>query len=103
MFKIFVFTLILTLLGCQTVQQKNMALVQDRAEKLKPLSTWHSQWCRLETHLTEPAIARYREMFPDEAERLNENNLPYTWKARKYTCEINSLQPTPLTKNHQGF
>jgi hypothetical protein len=29
--------------------------------------------------------------------------LTYTWKARKYNCELTPLDSTPLSKNHQAF
>jgi hypothetical protein len=92
---------LLFLFGCQSLQEKNIDLIKDRAEKLKPLSTWRPTWCRLEAHLTQPAMARYRQMFPEED--FDEDVLAYTWKARKATCEISALQPSTLTKSHQGF
>lgn len=88
--------------GCQSVQEKNMALISDRAQKLKPLSYWRPTWCRIEAHLTEPAMARYREMFPAEENNVRET-MVYTWKARKTTCEITSFDSSPLINNHKAF
>jgi hypothetical protein len=105
MFKIRIVCLFLLLIagGCQTVQEKNLALIKDRSEKLKPLSTWRPTWCRLETRLTQPAIARYREMFPDETEKLTQESWAYTWKARKTSCEVSPLQRSEMSKSHQAF
>jgi hypothetical protein len=103
MFKIFVLIAFIGLTGCQSVEEKNVELIQDRVAKLKPLTQFKPTWCRLETQLTQPALARYREMFPEEAEKIGEGTVNYTWKARKYNCEITPLDANPLTKNHQGF
>jgi hypothetical protein len=94
---------VLVLAGCQSLKEKNIELIQDRADKLKPLMTFKPTWCRLETKLTEPAKARYREMFPEDVDKLGDATLNYTWKARKYNCEITPLDSSELTKNHQGF
>jgi len=103
MFKAIVFLILGLLIGCQSAKEKNMDVIRDRSDKLKPLADFKPTWCRLETHLTQPALARYREMYPEDVEKLNDGVLNYTWKARKYSCEITALEQTPLTKNHQAF
>src|SRR4051812_33837416 len=103
MFRFLLCACLLAVAGCQTVHEKNLALITDRAEKLKPLGHWRPVSCRLEAHLTEPAIARYREMFPQEGAPLNENRLTYTWRARSTSCEVTPLAASPLFKNHKGF
>ena len=103
MYKFFVFVCVVFLTGCQTVEQKNEALVRDRIEKLKPLSIWKPTWCRVSTHLTQPAIARYREMFPEEVDKLTEESWAYTWKARETVCEVSALDKSPMLQNHKGF
>ncbi len=95
--------LLIFMTGCQTTAQKNLNLFTDRSEKLRPLSKWQPTWCEVETHLTQPAAARYREMFPDEAGRLNGEPRIYTWKATQNSCEIIALVDSPLTKNHRAF
>lgn len=93
--------LFLVLAGCQSIQEKNIGVLRDRAEKLKPLNTWHPTWCRVEAKLTQPALARYQEML--KVEDLGSDSLTYTWKARKSLCEILPLQQTDLAKNHKAF
>lgn len=78
-------------------------LLRDRVEKLKPLSTWKPAWCRVDARLTQPAIARYKEMFPDEIDKLTAESLAYTWKARETACEITPLDSSPLTRNYASF
>jgi hypothetical protein len=53
------------------------------------------------TELTEPAKARYREMFPEERARLDEPTWTYLWRARETGCEIRSPENTPLIKSHK--
>jgi hypothetical protein len=77
-----------------------LQVVQDRAVSLQPLMKWKSTWCRVEARLTQPAIARYQTMFPDQ--QVGEI-LSYTWKAQKFNCEVTPLEATPVSKNHQGF
>ena len=94
----------LLVLGCQSVQEKNIAFVHQRADQLHALNTWSPTWCRIETHLTKPAQARYSELYPDEQSKLAEETWAYTWKARKASCEITALEASsPMTKNHQAF
>ena len=95
--------LLCALAGCESLQEKNLDLIKDRSNKLKPLQTWSPTWCRVETHLTQPALARYHEMFPEEIDKIGEESWAYTWKAQKTGCEVTSLEPSPMTKNHQLF
>ncbi|HMN69776.1 MAG TPA: hypothetical protein PKC28_14630 [Bdellovibrionales bacterium] len=87
------------LAGCQTVQQRNFSLAQDRAHKLRPLSSWQSLQCRVDVELTEPARARYREMFPGESIDLPS----YVWEARESGCEIVPVMKTPVASAQQAF
>src|ERR1700722_10146363 len=98
----YLLVLVVLLPACQTMQEKNLALIRDRADKLKPLSLWKPLRCKVSTHLTQPALARYKEMFPDE-KGLSEVGPDYTWRQFHSTCEITPDQHTPLTKNHQAF
>jgi hypothetical protein len=90
-------------MSCQTAQERSMALVADRAGKLRGLSRWTPTWCRVEARLTQPALARYREMFPDDKDQLDKDTFAYTWKSRKTSCEIMPLETSALIKNHQAF
>jgi hypothetical protein len=42
-------------------------------------------------------------MFPEEDVKLKEDIWAYTWKARESSCEVTSLDPSPLSKNHSSF
>lgn len=98
MSKLLLFCLLLS--GCQTVQEKNWNLVQDRAVKLRALSQWTPSECHVEATLTQPALARYREMYPD----LDiDQTLFYTWRANKNTCDVSSTETSALVKNHKAF
>jgi hypothetical protein len=85
--------------GCQTAQQKSEALVADRASQLKHLSTYKPTWCQVETELTEPARARYENMFPTESA----SDLSFVWRARESTCELSPLKPSAIAKSQQAF
>ncbi len=87
------------LTGCQTAQQKSERLVNERAAQLQHLSSWPSTWCQIETELTEPAKARYEQMFPFETAP----ELTYAWRSRESTCEITPLVPGETAKSHQAF
>ena len=87
--------------GCQSTQEINLALVRDRAEKLKPYGNWLPTWCRVEARLTQPAMSRYRELL--KTDKLGSDVLTYTWKARKNVCEVLPLEPSELAKNHKAF
>ncbi len=101
MFKALLLLGFLFLAACQTAAQKNMALLNDRAEKLRPLSEWRSSWCRVEVEMTQPALARFKEMFPDE--NLATESWAYNWKARENMCEVTPVDVSPATKSQQGF
>jgi hypothetical protein len=94
--------LVVGALACQTAQERRVDLLRDRVGKLSALSTFRPAWCRVDVHLTSPAAARYRELFPDDKEFSGED-LHYTWKARENRCEISSLQKGPAAKNYQSF
>lgn len=101
MFRLSLIFALLVLVGCQTAEQKRMSFVQERVERLKPLSTWPRTWCHIDATLTQPARARYEQMFP------NEKDIPesfgYTWKASEARCEVTPLQSGPVADNHKGF
>lgn len=102
MFKILnVFMLATALIGCQTVQEKNLALIRESADKLKAYASWQPTWCRVEARLTQPAMARYREML--KVDNPGSDVVTYTWKARKNVCEVTPLEPSELAKNHKAF
>jgi hypothetical protein len=93
-----IFAAVLLLVGCASAQKKNLAVVQDRVLKLKPLSTWSAKLCKLEVTLSEPAKARYKEMFPGE--KLTEP-WEYTWKAREVACEVYGSSHSPMRDSHR--
>ncbi|MBX3022858.1 MAG: hypothetical protein KF799_14380 [Bdellovibrionales bacterium] len=88
--------------GCQTAHQRRVSVLADRVQKLKPLSSYKATWCRVEAQLTEPARARYQQMFPEESARANQD-VAFTWKARESTCEVTALDRSALTSNYKGF
>lgn len=93
-----VFAFLLTA-GCQTAQQKSEALVIDRAAKLKHLSNWKSTWCQVDTELTEPAKARFTQMFPFEPA----GDMSFAWRAREASCEVTALSPSSAAKGQAAF
>jgi hypothetical protein len=94
----------LLLAGCQTIRDRNMELVQDRAQKLLPLSRFRTTWCEVEAKPTEPALARYRQLFPKEKSMLEKNeSWVYTWHASENSCEIRALESSEAIKNHIAF
>jgi len=93
------FISLLGLAACQTAQQKSEMLVADRAGRLKHLSSWKSTWCQVDTELTEPARARFEQMFPAESP----GELSYAWRARESSCEVSPLVASPVAKSQQAF
>ena len=91
--------LIFLLSACQTAQQKSEALVAERVAQLQHLSSYRPTWCQVDTELTEPARARFEEMFPTESAL----DLNYVWRSRESTCEIYPLKPSAIAKNQQAF
>lgn len=98
-FRVLAFAFICTV-GCESAQKKNLQLVQDRVMKLKPLAAWPSVLCKVEVSLSQPAAARYREMFPKE--KLREP-WEYTWKAREVACELHGSEQSPMRDSHKTF
>lgn len=93
-------SLFVFLVGCQTAQQKRESLVADRRDKLKPLSTFHPVRCSVEARLTQPALARYREMFSGE----DASTLEFNWHARESSCDISARDgSSKIATNYQGF
>jgi hypothetical protein len=89
----------LALAACQTAQQRSEKLVAKRMAQLKPLSSWRPLWCQVDTELTEPAKARYEEMFPSESA----SDLSYVWRSRESSCEITPMKPSAIAKSQQAF
>ena len=98
--KITALLLIFALTACQSGNKKNLELVQDRAKKLIPISSWSPQLCEVEVTLSHPASARYKEMFPKE--KLEEP-WTYTWKAREVACEVYGDKHSPMRDSHKTF
>lgn len=94
--RMFFVALLVWLVGCQT---SNLEFVSQRATQLKPLNSWHPTWCQVEARLTQPALARYREMLGE----VDADTLTYTWKARKTSCEMLPLQKSKLVESHKAF
>lgn len=103
MLKYLVLLLFPWLAACQTAQQKNLDLLKDRVEKLRPLSSWRPSWCEVSVELTEPAKARFKEIFPNETDQITRADWAYTWSARENTCEIRALDIGPAAKSQKEF
>jgi hypothetical protein len=94
-------TFLAGLISCQTLHDKDLAIVRDRIDRLQPLSKWHSTQCRVLSELTEPARARYKQMFPGEADLFEEKAWVYLWVSRESGCEIRSPTSSPLRAQHR--
>lgn len=94
-------TFLAGLISCQTLHDKDFAIVRDRVDRLEPLSKWHATQCRLTAILTEPAKARYKQMFPDEGEALEEKAWPYLWVSRESGCDIRAPSSSPMRDQHR--
>lgn len=92
------FSLLFGLVACQTPAQKRMRLLEDRVAKLRPLSTFTPQRCEVSAEFTEPAAARYREMYGSSP-----NALAYTWVAREGSCSVRAHDRSAASLNYQGF
>jgi hypothetical protein len=103
MFKFLVLLSFLGLAACQTAQQKNLKFLGDRVEKLKPLSSWRSSQCAVSVGLTEPAKARFKELFPEETDQIAREDWAYTWSARETTCDIRPVDIGPAVKSQKEF
>lgn len=101
--KIFAAVIGLLLISCQTAQEKRIDLVRDRVQKLAPLSNWPSVRCDLTVTLTQPAVARFQQMYPDSAQELHDGTLNFTWLARENMCEVKSAEETPIYQNQKAF
>lgn len=99
MFKFFLTASLLLAAGCQTAQQKSEELVVHRAAQLRHLSHYRPTWCQADTELTEPAKARYEEMFPTESAP----DLSFVWRSRETTCEVTPMKPSAIAKSQQAF
>src|SRR4051812_46446179 len=89
-FRTLLLSLIAIVAGCQTTPaERSMKVVQERAVSLAPLSKWSATQCRIEAHPTQPMLAVYRKMFPED--QITEV-MVYNWRAQKFNCEIKDLQ-----------
>jgi hypothetical protein len=86
--------------GCQSPASRRMDLLKDRVVKLKPLSQFKSMSCQLSSWPTEPALARYRSMFPKETTAVSSE---YTWRAREASCEVTGRNKTGMSESERGF
>ncbi len=94
--------LLLQVLGCQTAQQRDFEFASSRTTQLKPLSSWPATQCRVRVQLTEPALARYREMHPDLViEAVNH----WRWLANERGCELRSLtlENSPVLESQKAL
>lgn len=101
--RILVFLAVLTVVGCRSAQQRREDLLRDRVQKLAPLTKYNPTWCQADASLTQPALARYRQLFPEEAKKLDGRPLTYTWKARESACEVTPLDKSPATLAYKAF
>lgn len=90
---------VVALSACQTAQQKSEALVAQRIAQLKHLSTYKATWCQVDVELTEPARARFEEMFPSESA----SDLTYIWRSRESTCELSPMKTSNIAQGQQAF
>lgn len=93
----------LLIAGCQFAQRRAMDLLEDRVQKLKPLSQWQPLWCDLEVKLTAPAVEHYKTMYPKEVETLSKPSWPFTWKAREANCEVTALLSGEAVSTQKGL
>lgn len=98
---LFVGAALLIVTACQTPQQKNQVLLQERVQQLAPLSHWQTVQCRAVAKLTEPARARLRQLYPQETEQLEAESWPYIWRASETGCEVRTARATPMIEAHR--
>lgn len=103
MLRTFSLIFVIAIGGCQFAQRRATDLVNDRVQKLKPLSQWQPVWCDLEVKPTAPAIEHYKSMYPKEAETLSQEIWPYTWKAREASCEVTALLSGEAVTTQKGL
>lgn len=92
--------------GCQTARLRDVELVKDRILKLKPLSDYRSTVCELEVEPTEPARARFEEMFPGETKKLKADDWAFKWRQWESRCEIvpsGAARKSPVIREEQQF
>ncbi len=90
--------------GC--AHQSDVNLVKDRMLKLQPLSKYTSTVCDVETQPTQPALARFAQMYPKEVEKLQSDAWTFKWRQRESSCEITPVVGTaksPVVKAQMGF
>jgi hypothetical protein len=92
------------LTGCQTAQQKRLNLVRERISQLKPLAAWPSLKCDIEAHLTQPALARYEQMFAGEAKSISGDGVvSFGWRASESTCELKMRDRSAFSKSYKSL
>lgn len=95
-----------TIVGCQTPHQKALALARDRAQKLAPLARYTPTVCDVEAKPTQPALARFSQMYPGEVEKLPVNSWSFKWRQSETRCEITAdkaVAQSPVIKAQTGF
>lgn len=98
-----IFAVALLLVGC--AHQRDVSLVKDRVAKLQPLSRYKSTVCEVETQPTQPALARFAQMYPKEFDQLPRDAWTFKWRQTESRCEIApSVVPnSPVVKAQRGF
>lgn len=94
----------LLLAGC--AHQRDVSLVRDRIEKLQPLSKYTSTVCDVETQPTQPALARFAQMYPKDIDKVRSEAWTFKWRQWESRCEISPVpgsSSNPVTKAQLGF
>jgi len=91
-------------MGC--AHQRDVSIVKDRMEKLQPLSRYTSTVCEVETQPTQPALARFSQMYPAEVDKLRPDAWTFQWRQRESRCEVTPQAGparSPVVKAQLGF
>lgn len=91
----------LLLVGCQSAQKRRLALVEQRLLALRPLSVWTPTRCEVSVEWSEPAKARYAQLFAQEVQEAAKD--VYIWNARETSCSIEAPEKTPLRLMQKSF
>jgi hypothetical protein len=91
------------LAGC--AHQRDVSLVKDRMVKLQPLSRYRGTVCEVHTQPTQPALARYAQMFPKDFEQLPRDAFIFKWRQTENRCEVVApvAPKSPVVKAQRGF
>lgn len=100
-------TLLMTITtGCQTAHQKALSIARDRVTKLLPLSHYTSTTCEVEAKPTQPALARFGQMYPGEVEKVPLSAWKFNWRQWESRCEIvppKEFAKSPVIQAQKGF